>query len=256
MYIYILYILYIYNIKMGAVDLNTNKSNSNEENTIKKKTDAAITIEDNTVEDNTVEYNKNNLINIQTDQTDQTDQPIQHIQFNNTMRYIKPIQPDQPMLPLTIMQPRFQQNVDLRSNSNLNSNLNSKQNLQRKSTEQISNKSFHCCECYYKKTRDSRCCGLCFYCGKYIYCNKEHKCCYKCCTPDLKDVWCFRNPSEYFDSGCFLTASGPGTETDCLCTIIVGFCLCKFPLTFPFLLCSVCNGTINYICGTDKNYLF
>ena len=115
---------------------------------------------------------------------------------------------------------------------------------------------YKCCECYYKDTLDSRCCGICFYCGEYIYCEKENKCCYKCITSDLEEQWCLNNPNEYFKSGLFLTSSGYGHEPDCFCTIFAGIVLCKFALTFPCLLCSILNGTINCVCCTDKNYLF
>ena len=115
---------------------------------------------------------------------------------------------------------------------------------------------YKCCECYYKETLDSRCCGLCFYCGDYIYCVKENKCCYNCITPDLNDVWCVNNPCEYFKSGLFLTSGGYGHEPDWCCTLFGGICLCKFPLTLPCLLCSFFNGSINCICKTNRNYLF
>ena len=114
----------------------------------------------------------------------------------------------------------------------------------------------NCCECYYKDTLDSRCCGICFYCGEYIYCEKENKCCYKCITSDLEEQWCLNNPNEYFKSGLFLTSGGYGNKPDCFCTVFAGIVLCKFALTFPCLLCSILNGTMNCVCGTDKNYLF
>ncbi len=114
----------------------------------------------------------------------------------------------------------------------------------------------NCCKCYHKDTLDSRCCGICFYCGEYIYCEKENKCCYKCITSELEDKWCLNNPNEYFKSGLFLTSGGYGHEPDCFCTVFAGIVLCKFALTFPCLLCSILNGTINCVCGTDKNYLF
>ena len=117
--------------------------------------------------------------------------------------------------------------------------------------------NYNCCECYYKDTLDSRCCGLCFYCGDYIYCENKDKCCYNCITSDLdKDnIWCFKNPIDYFNSGCFLTSSGYGNSPDCFCTVFAGIILCKFALTTPWLLCSMFNGTINCICDTNKNYL-
>jgi hypothetical protein len=116
--------------------------------------------------------------------------------------------------------------------------------------------NYKCCECYYKETLDSRCCGLCFYCGEYIYCEKETKCCYNCITSNLEDTWCLNNPIEYFHSGLFLTSGGYGHSPDCCCTLFAGIFLGKFALTFPCLLCSIFNGTINCVCGTDKNYLF
>ena len=118
-------------------------------------------------------------------------------------------------------------------------------------------KSCKCCECYYKDTLDSRCCGLCFYCGDYIYCENKGECCYNCITSDLdkNNIWCFKNPIDYFNSGCFLTSSGYGNSPDCFCTVFAGIILCKFALTTPWLLCSMFNGTINCICNTNKNYL-
>lgn len=110
------------------------------------------------------------------------------------------------------------------------------------------------CNCYNKENIDARCCGACYYCGDYIYCKNENLWCYKCCSEDCN--YCFNNPNEYFKSGCFQTSSGPGIETDCLCTLFAGIILCKFALTFPFLLCSFCNGTLNCICNTNRNYLF
>ena len=115
---------------------------------------------------------------------------------------------------------------------------------------------YKCCECYYKDTLDSRCCGLCFYFGDSIYCDKKNKCCYNCISSDISDIWCFNNPNDYFSSGCFLTSSGYGKEPECFCTVFAGIVLCKFALTFPWLLCSMLNGTINCVCGTNKNYLF
>lgn len=114
---------------------------------------------------------------------------------------------------------------------------------------------YNCCECYYRDTLDSRCCGLCFYCGDYIYCKKEKNCFNNCISPDLSESWCFKNPYEYFASGCFLTSGGYGNEPDCCCTVFAGVVLCKFALTFPWLLCSTVNGAINCMCETDKNYL-
>lgn len=117
-------------------------------------------------------------------------------------------------------------------------------------------KKYKCCECYYRDTLDSRCCGICFYCGDSIYCEKNKTCCTHCISPDLSESWCFKNPYDYFNSGCFLTSGGYGNEPDCCCTVFAGVVLCKFALTSPWLLCSMCNGSINYVCGTDKNYLF
>ena len=115
---------------------------------------------------------------------------------------------------------------------------------------------YKCCECYYRDTLDSRCCGICFYCGDSIYCKKENKCCNNCISPDLSESWCFKNPYDYFNSGCFLTSGGYGNEPDCCCTVFAGVVLCKFAFTSPWLLCSIFNGSINCVCGTDKNYLF
>jgi hypothetical protein len=131
-----------------------------------------------------------------------------------------------------------------------------KEEKEKKLENNVKKEENKCCECYNKETLDSRCCGLCFYCGEYIYCVKENKCCYNCITSDLEDKWCVNNPCEYFNSGLFLTSSGYGNEPDCFCTVFAGIVLCKFALTFPWLLCSMCNGTINCICETDKNYLF
>ena len=117
-------------------------------------------------------------------------------------------------------------------------------------------KKCKCCECYYRDTLDSRCCGICFYCGDSIYCKKEKKCCNNCISSDLSESWCFKNPYDYFNSGCFLTSGGYGNEPDCCCTVFAGVVLCKFALTSPWLLCSMPNGSINCVCGTDKNYLF
>ena len=115
----------------------------------------------------------------------------------------------------------------------------------------------NCCECYHKDTTDARCCGLCFHCGDYIYCENKDKCCHNCITSNLEDSCCFKTPNEYFASGCFLTSSGYGNhEPECFCTLFAGIVLCKFALTFPFLLCSILNGTINCVCDTNKNYLF
>ena len=116
--------------------------------------------------------------------------------------------------------------------------------------------SYICCECYNKENLDSRCCGICFYCGDYIYCDNENKYCYNCITSNIYDVWCFNNPNEYFKSGMFLTSSGYGNEPDICCTLFAGIILCKFALTLPCLICSTFNGTINCICRTNRNYLF
>lgn len=110
-----------------------------------------------------------------------------------------------------------------------------------------------CCE----PLEDSRCCGAFYLCGDKIYCDNEKQCCYKCCSKNTDDKWCPVNPSEYFSSGCFLTSSGSGSEPDCLCTLFAGILLGKFALTFPFLLGSVFNLTMNCVCNTNnKNYLF
>lgn len=116
--------------------------------------------------------------------------------------------------------------------------------------------SYICCECYNKENLDSRCCGICFYCGDYIYCDNEKKYCYNCITSDIYDIWCFNNPNEYFKSGMFLTSGGYGNEPDICCTLFAGIILCKFALTLPCLICSTFNGTINCICRTNRNYLF
>jgi hypothetical protein len=113
-----------------------------------------------------------------------------------------------------------------------------------------------CCKCFHKENLDSRCCGICFYCGEYIYCKKESGFCYGCITSDTNDVWCVKNPCEYFNSGLFLTSGGYGKEPDWFCTLFAGLILCKFALTFPCLLCSFVNGSINCICRTNRNYLF
>jgi hypothetical protein len=113
-----------------------------------------------------------------------------------------------------------------------------------------------CCKCYNKENLDSRCCGICFYCGDYIVCDNKDKCCYNCIASDIHDVWCLNNPNEYFKSGLFLSSGGYGNETDCCCTLFVGIIFCKFVLTLPCLICSSFNGIINCICRTNRNYLF
>ena len=149
----------------------------------------------------------------------------------------------------------------IKANTIKNNLILQQPNLEKKTENNNKNdekKSKYCnyCKCYHKETLDSRCCGICFYCGEYIYCEKENKCCYKCITSDLEDKWCLNNPNEYFKSGLFLTSGGYGHEPDCFCTVFAGIVLCKFALTFPCLLCSILNGTMNCVCGTDKNYLF
>ena len=150
----------------------------------------------------------------------------------------------------------------IKANTIKNNLILQQPNLEKKGNKDDKNfeKKYKCCnnfcKCYHKETLDSRCCGLCFYCGEYIYCDKEGKCCYNCITSDLEQKWCLNNPNEYFKSGLFLTSGGYGNEPDCCCTLFAGIVLGKFALTFPCLLCSILNGTMNCVCGTDKNYLF
>ena len=156
---------------------------------------------------------------------------------------------------LISQQPDFKKNEVKKEVKEVKKEVKKEENEVKKEENEVKTK-YKCCECYYKETLDSRCCGLCFYCGEYIYCEKENKCCYKCITSDLEEKWCLNNPSEYFKSGLFLTSSGYGHEPDCFCTVFAGIMLGKFALTFPCLLCSILNGTINCVCCTDKNYLF
>jgi hypothetical protein len=154
----------------------------------------------------------------------------------------KPIEPVENNKPIELIKP--------------NENDNTLKNIKLSKKDEKETKPWVCCGCCRNDTEEARCCGLCFYCGEYIYCNNKDKCCYKCITADVENSWCFKNPCEYFESGCFLTDDGNGNEPECCCTLFAGICLCKFAVTSPWLLCSIFNGFINCICGTDKNYLF
>ena len=115
----------------------------------------------------------------------------------------------------------------------------------------------YCCLCLYDPVKpDPRCCGICYYCGeKCIYCEDKDKSCYKCCSRDIDDSWCFKHPREYFKSGAFIT-DGPDGKESWFCTCVCGIITAKWILTSPWLLCSILNCNINHVCKTDYLYLF
>ena len=190
--------------------------------------------------------NKNSYKITETKTGTNTDKNIEATTIKNNLILQQPKNKDKDKDTCTYTCTDTSKEKKLGKTNNNNTNTNSDSNT----------KKYKCCECYYRDTLDSRCCGICFYCGDFIYCKKDNKCCNNCISPDLTESWCFKNPYDYFNSGCFLTSGGYGNEPDCCCTVFAGVVLCKFALTSPWLLCSIFNGSINCVCGTDKNYLF
>jgi hypothetical protein len=107
-----------------------------------------------------------------------------------------------------------------------------------------------CIHCYSPESDDSRCCGACYYgCPKK---SINDRC--ECCPNSFCDYW---------QSGYVQTIDGPLRKEeqcdececdDCFCTTL---CLpFKFPMFFPCFLGALCNGAINKMAGSYRNYLF
>ena len=107
-----------------------------------------------------------------------------------------------------------------------------------------------CTYCYSPESDDSRCCGACYYgCPKK---SINDRC--ECCPNSFCDYW---------QSGYVQTIDGPLRKEercdececdDCFCTTL---CLpFKFPMFFPCFLGALCNGAINKMAGSYRNYLF
>ena len=105
--------------------------------------------------------------------------------------------------------------------------------------------------CYSAESRESRCCGAC-----YWLCHPNpHKEPCECCPNTFCDFW---------KSGYIQTTGGYGTyeedrceECECDDCFWTTVCFpCKVPLFVPCFLGSLFNEGINKVCGSNRNYLF
>ena len=110
-------------------------------------------------------------------------------------------------------------------------------------------KAKKCTYCYAAESDDSRCCGACYYCCPSKHIQAQCNVC--------PNTFC-----DYWQSGYIQTTSGPKRESqdcpdleceDCCCTCVC--CPFKFPFFFPCLLGALCNGSLNTLAGTHRNYL-
>jgi hypothetical protein len=154
-----------------------------------------------------------------------------------------------------LKQTTMQSKIQTTNQPTMKHKIEQKMHLEPKQQE-IQNYKSTCCNCYDKSNNDVRCCGACVLYPNIFVCNDKTKNCNECCSKDPSNSWCFINPEQYFNSGCFLTSSGYGSEPEWCCTLFAGIVLGKFALTFPFLLCSILNCGINCCCCTERNYFF
>uniref|UniRef100_A0A6C0HFM1 Uncharacterized protein n=1 Tax=viral metagenome TaxID=1070528 RepID=A0A6C0HFM1_9ZZZZ len=141
-----------------------------------------------------------------------------------------------------------------------------------------SKKQYNCnCYCYSKKSKDSRCCGIC-YCTIPLVVGSAIPLVVGSAIPlvvgsaiplvvvgkDQQCNVCYNNVYDFCSLSCIQTKSGTGSIQeggceelgwdDCCSTMC---CLpLKLPILLPWFIGSMFNECINKMASTNKNYLF